>query len=330
MKQAKCIFLSAMLLISAAAIAQHTFRFKNGKFRIVQFTDLHWADRSEKNVRNRESIEYIIKTEKPDLAMLTGDIVTAQPAREGWQSIIKIFENAKLPFVVLMGNHDPEVMNKEDIYKILKTSSYHVGERGPKNISGYGNGVIPVYASLGNTKETKALLYYFDSHDYTRIKEYGYYGWIQNDQVQWYRHLSKQYTKKNDGKPLPALAFFHIPLVEYYDVVKTGKFHGTFEEGEICSPKINTGMFGAFLESKDVMGMFCGHDHNNDFVGMQYGLALAYGRVSGLDTYGHKERGARIIDLFEGERKFETWIRTINKREDSFIYQPDTLTPLTK
>ena len=84
-------------------------------------------------------------------------------------------------------------------------------------------------------------------------------------------------------------------------------------------------MFASFIDMKDVMGVFCGHDHDNDFIGMEYDIALGYGRVSGLDAYGKVDRGGRIIELYEGQRKFDTWVRTANKKEDTFYY-PSALT----
>lgn len=33
----------------------------------------------------------------------------------------------------------------------------------------------------------------------------------------------------------------------------------------VCDPQLNSGLFNAMLECGDVMGVFCGHDHNNDY-----------------------------------------------------------------
>ena len=35
-----------------------------------------------------------------------------------------------------------------------------------------------------------------------------------------------------------------------------------------CAPKLNTGMFAAMKEAGDVMGVFVGHDHDNDYAVM--------------------------------------------------------------
>ena len=67
-------------------------------------------------------------------------------------------------------------------------------------------------------------------------------------------------------------------------------------------------MYNALLEMKDVMATFCGHDHNNNFIGTLNDIALAYGCKTGKDSYGRLDKGGRVILLYEGERKFDTWI----------------------
>ena len=72
---------------------------------------------------------------------------------------------------------------------------------------------------------------------------------------------------------MPALAFFHIPLPEYNEAARTENaiLRGTRME-EACAPKLNTGMFAAMKEAGDVMGMFVGHDHDNDYAVMWKGI----------------------------------------------------------
>ena len=95
-----------LLLVVATSFAQRQFRFKDGKFKVVQFTDIHWDPKSPGCDTTRNTILSVLKQEKPDIAILTGDVVTDNPARKGWEAIVKIFEDAKMPFAVTMGNHD--------------------------------------------------------------------------------------------------------------------------------------------------------------------------------------------------------------------------------
>ena len=320
MKKIHTLFLIIMIgFMPSMIFSQNYFSFKNGKFKIAQFTDMHWMPNSAKCATTQATIEEVLKKENPDLAILTGDIITGEPALEGWKSVISIFETAKMPFTVLMGNHDPEHLNKDIMYNLLLKSPYYVGEKGPKDIMGVGNNIIPIYSSKDQNK-VEALLYCFDSNDYPPVKDFGHYDWIHFDQIEWYRKQSAQLTQNNQGSPVPALAFFHIPLIEYENVVDRASTIGNNLESAISSPRINSGLFGSFIDMKDVMGVFVGHDHNNDYIGMEYGIALAYGRVTGSDAYGSLERGGRIIELFEGNPQFDTWITTPSGSETVFYY----------
>lgn len=102
---------------------------------------------------------------------MSGDVVTEDPAIDGWKSVIRIFDEAKVPFVVTMGNHDAEHMAKDDIYDLLLESPYYAGAKGPEGIMGCGNCVIPVYGSR-NREKVEALLYCMDSNDYQPDKLY--------------------------------------------------------------------------------------------------------------------------------------------------------------
>ena len=311
-------------LILLGAYAQKSVAFREGKLKIVQLTDIHWDPQSKNCAQTAQTIEAVLALEKPDIAMLTGDVVTKKPGPEGWKAIIALLEKAQVPFTVMMGNHDAEVMPKQEIYDLLAQSPYFIGEKGPETIHGCGNYVVPVYGA--DHKTTKALLYCIDSNDYPESKDYGTYDWIHFDQVAWYRQTSARFTKENGGNPLPALAFFHIALPEYDAIPNNGTMLGEKNEGSGAS-KINSGLFASFIEMGDVMGAFVGHDHDNDFIGTHYQIALAYGRVTGTDAYGDLERGMRVIELKENERSFDTWVRTPSKKGDIFYY-PSGLTSL--
>ncbi|RHJ93037.1 PA14 domain-containing protein [Parabacteroides bouchesdurhonensis] len=322
----KIFLLAVVLLLSVPVIlpAREKLSFKDGKFKIVQFTDMHWDNKSPNCAQTTATIQAVLKVEQPDIALLTGDVVTASPGVEGWKAVIRIFEDAEMPFAVMMGNHDAEILPKEDIYNMLLQSPYYIGEKGPDNIKGSGNCILPVYGSK-DKQQISALLYCLDSNDYPTLKEYGAYDWVHFDEIAWYRDQSTKYTQNNGGKPIPALAFFHIPLLEYNQVWGASTTLGVMNDGAVASPAINTGLFASFIEMGDVMGAFTGHDHDNDFIGIDFGIALAYGRVTGADAYGDLVRGGRVIELTEGERAFDSWIRTPSGKEYTYYY-PSGLT----
>ncbi|HTN69450.1 MAG TPA: PA14 domain-containing protein [Dysgonamonadaceae bacterium] len=279
----------------------------NKTFKIAQFTDIHWKNENKEECAKTEAlIRHVLATEQPDLAVLTGDIVN-HPAEDGWKSVMSFFTDAGVKFAVTMGNHDHESdWSNSQIFDYLETLPGFVGEKGPEDISGVGNYIISLNSA--KTDSTAALLYFFDSNAYCEDKSLSDYDWIKHDQIVWYREQSQQYTSMNGNEPYPALAFFHIPLPEYSEVLGQATTLGESDE-RICSPYINTGMFASMIEMKDVMGTFVGHDHNNNYIGIYGGIALAYGQSSGYGGYGEM-KGSRIIELHEGKHEFNTWVRT--------------------
>ena len=284
------------------------FQFKKDhSFKIAQFTDFHWDNKSANCAKTIETIQQVLNNEKPDIAILTGDIVTASPAKEGWLAIAKIFNDAKTPWAVTLGNHDAEPgLSRAEIFKLLETLPYFVGSKGPA-IYGSGNYTLPIAAS--DKKSTAAVIYCMDSNDYSKDKKIAHYDWIHFDQIDWYRKTSDKYTSANNNSPVPSVMFFHIPIVEFNNIVGKETTIGIKKEN-VASSEINSGIFASLVEKKDIMGVFVGHDHNDDFIGIYLNICLAFGQVTGADAYGELERGARIIELQEGKFSFDSWIRT--------------------
>lgn len=295
---------------------------ENGKLKILQFTDIHFRYNSYKSDSVLVLMKNAVAEEKPGLVVLTGDVVCSENTQQAWLALTKVFVDAKVPWAVVLGNHDVEYeLTNKQIIGTISGLPYCLAVNGPETISGSGNYSVPVQSA--RSKETKAILWFFDSHTgLGKESALGSYDWIKNDQVQWYRKESASFTKKNGGKPYPALAFFHIPLVEYKEVWRKPQTVGVKQE-DVCSPDINSGLYNAFLESGDVMGMFVGHDHVNNYIGCLHGICLAYGQATGRETYGDIGKGYRVIELYEDERKFDTWVRTkYNADRDKDLWEP--------
>ena len=281
------------------------------KFKIVQFTDVHWVADSLASEEAGERMNEVLDAEKPDLVVYTGDVIFARPAEKGMRRALEPVIKRGIPFAVTFGNHDDEQdMNRKELYEFIKDMPGNLTST-VEGLSGVTNFILPVKSSVGD--KDAAVLYVFDSNSYSPMKQVKGYGWIKHDQVQWYINESKKYTEANGGTPLPALSFFHIPLPEYHEAVKhEGAFMIGTRKETACSPEINTGLFAAMLEVGDVLGVFVGHDHVNDYAVSWKGVMLCYGRFTGGKTVYHDmpgSNGARIIELTEGIRQFRSWIR---------------------
>lgn len=312
-------FIAACSIICFPAMGAPVLKFHNGNFRILQLTDLHlMPNNPEKCGETEATIRSIMASEQPDFVILTGDVVTYDPAMTGWRQVVDLFEELNVPFNVGMGNHDAEYLTKDEIYGFLTQSPCYVGSKNAEGIvKGGGTCAIEI---LGSDDKPASIIYSIDSNDYQPNKLLGHYDWIHADQLQWYRNVSGAYVEANGGTPLPSLAFFHIPLQEYGWVVDDPNTYGARYEGAGAPAEMNSGAFVTFAEGGDIMGVFTGHDHDNDYVGIARGIALGFGRCTGAEAYGQLPRGGRVIDLKEGKRRFDTYVSTPEGHGYSFHY----------
>ena len=49
-------------------------RFKEGKFKIAQFTDIHWDPSNTRSESVPDSLLAVLEKERPDLVVMTGEI----------------------------------------------------------------------------------------------------------------------------------------------------------------------------------------------------------------------------------------------------------------
>jgi hypothetical protein len=297
---------------------------ENGRFRIAQIADIHFNSNHENKATPKERIDMIntvLDTEKPDFVIYTGDNVNNSSLND-WDIIAEPCIRRKIPWTFIFGNHDDEYQrSREEIMDYVSKMPYCYAEYGPKEIGGVGNYVLTVHSDGKPVPDI--LLYCFDNAykvPHQPQCSSGPVGWFSSGQIQWYREKSKEYATQNNGKPITALAFFHVPLDEYVQIPafpKETKMVGNKGEKE-CIGILNSGLFQTMFECGDVMGTFCGHDHENDYIGILHGIALAYGR----SACQRKPYGARLIEVTNsGKRTFKTWIRlSTNEKINEAVY----------
>lgn len=307
----RILFSIALLAVFMTVSAEAPLRFKdNGELKIVQFTDNHYKWDKGGSKAALECVEEVLEWEHPDFVMFTGDLVYSDHVAQSIDVLTRPLIERNIPFAFVFGNHDCQFdMDHAQIYDYISSREGCVmPERGDSESPDY---IIEV-ASASDQSTTAAMFYCLDSHAAAPMGGVGRYAWLTQPQVLWYKTMSEAMTEKNNGTPVPALMFLHIPLPEagyaYEDV--DNFVIGTKGE-KVCSPELNSGMFCAIKECGDVYGVFFGHDHDNDYAVNYYDVLLAYGRYSGGKTvYNHiGTNGARVILIKEGSKDINSWIR---------------------
>ena len=327
MREKVCLVIVALFMSFHVDAQNKALKFgEDGKFKIVQFTDIHYKSGNPNSQVALDRMNEVLDAEKPDLVVYTGDLIYSAPAGSGIRTVVEPASRRGIPFAVVLGNHDDEFdLKRHELIEVIKDmpGNYTSTTAG---LSGVTNFILTVKGAKEDKDE--AVLYFFDTHAYSTIKEVKGYDWLKFDQISWYISNSKSFTGKNEGTSLPALAFFHIPLPEYNQAAsdEDAKLVGSRME-KACAPALNTGMFTAMLENKDVMATFVGHDHNNDYAVLQKGILLCYGRFTGGNTVYNdlpEGNGARVIELEEGKRSFKTYIRIKDGKTLYHINYPES------
>ena len=323
-----CLFLICCLFSSLSMFA-NTIKFNTEReCKIIQFTDIHYdSQRPENSDKSLKMMDLVLDKERPEVVIFTGDVVVGKNTENDWDEVLRPVNSRNIPFAIALGNHDDEQgLTINEIYQLM--SKYPLCLNSAKKAKDNHDDVIKVMSS--DSDSVKALLYVFYSNSYSTINDVKGYGWLTPQQISNYNKTSNKFKRKNNDVSLPSLAFLHIPLPEYSKAYDQKSCTGVKLEKE-CSPQINTGLFASMKINGDVMGVFCGHDHNNDYLAELDGIALAYGRFSGSkNTYTDLENGARIIVLKEDCRQFSTSvILNDGNIKDEFEYPSSAIKAMT-
>jgi 3',5'-cyclic AMP phosphodiesterase CpdA len=205
------------------------------------------------------------------------------------------------------------------------------GYENGENDAGYGNTVIEVKNGLGVITQSLIL---FDSHSYEKgfLHDYDH---IHQCQIDWYANQINSLNSMNkkamdkagisyaaNEMTVKSLAFFHIPLQEYRtaylewqnngkkdtDNVKL-KYGIVGETGELIYCGITAdNLFETMLALGSTQGLFCGHDHLNNFsldynggsgnkyIRLTYGLSIDYLAYYGIAAKT-AQRGCTVITV---------------------------------
>lgn len=130
----------------------------DGKFKIMQLTDLHLTTGGSYKLDHQtlQWVEEAIETVKPDLVEVTGDAVGSgvKGRNEGLLAIANIFEKHQVYWAYTFGNHDGEHSTKDG-------KDFWIGKEGtPTDLSTVANtALIGSSESTLNAAETKRLIY---------------------------------------------------------------------------------------------------------------------------------------------------------------------------
>lgn len=311
---------------------------RDGRLAVLQLTDLH--EGAEADPRTAAFLAAVLEAERPGLVVLTGDLLAGDLADEAaleraLGNVVGPLEARGVPWLVTLGNHDEDHspatgVDAAGLLARCRAFPHNLNGGAPAGPRGAGDALALVGGSRGDGPAF--AVWTLDSGrdppaelGGQRLAEaalpgWGWmprWGWIRHEQVAWYAARSAALEAAH-GRKVPGLLFLHVPLHEHRlmwedDAARRlaglPPLHGVTGERheDECVAPFNGGLFAAALDRGDVLGIFAGHDHVNDYAGDYFGVTLGYAASAGFAPYGlggeedHRLRGARLILLDERE-----------------------------
>jgi hypothetical protein len=298
-----------------------------------------------------------------DLVVLNGDLITGENTfRENStdyvDQLLRPMLQRGLTWASAYGNHDSDfnlsttgILARERRWPHARTT-----QMVKEPDTGVSNYYLPVYAGACDHNSPSCppalLLWFFDSRGGFKYQQKDpstgnpvpFPNWVDARVVDWFTRTNADLVRAAGGKPIPSLAFVHIPTnasraLQDSGVDKhrqpginddkglsqqaqgwcpDGRSDGTCEYGGQDEPFMK-----AIASTPGLMAVFSGHDHGDTWCykwegtlpGMNVegnGVNLCFGQHSGYGGYGRWIRGARqvVVSLEKlGERVVDTHIR---------------------
>ena len=308
---------------------------EDGTFTILQISDTQ--DDHHPSSEMLSLLKRSIEVADPDLIVFTGDIVEDQriadlytdnePWREGVNAydirrniiiedtlanikaavdpVFSILEESGVPYAVAQGNNDHKCgITNADWLDIYSSYPNNLTNDASEDADGRIDFNLPIYGSNG------AMAFNVWLMDSGR-------GGVNDDQIEWYKNASSELTEQNDGTPIPAFLFQHIPTDDVGNLFESCKpwDDGATAEGlsfyrlnpDIAAgrnfyayiPCEPTSQFAAWKECGDVIGAYFGHQHVEGFTGTYDGIEM--GLTYGMEFSKPGPYGFRVITLNEND-----------------------------
>ncbi|NLD52731.1 MAG: hypothetical protein GX650_07525, partial [Clostridiales bacterium] len=216
------LVLTAMVMLPAAFATEDKIQLKfheDGTFKIMQMSDFQdyiSAEKPKVHPSNIELMEKVLASEKPDVVVMTGDMIggdmDAAQLQDYIAQMVKPLEDAGVPWLITYGNHDEDAKaaleegwNKIKQLELYRSFAHNINKPSMSGVEGFDpNGknthaVGDMYTLVYDNAGTKPLynIWALDSNRYdVSGAKIGGYDWLRYGQINWYYNTSKELEDK--------------------------------------------------------------------------------------------------------------------------------------
>lgn len=246
--------------------------------KILQITDLHLY-KSSHMLLTFEIIKKLVYNEKPDLIVITGDIIVSKGTDADVKKLFEFMKDLQIPWAAVFGNHDDEgYYNLDDLSDLYEHAEFSLFKKGDV-IDRHGNYFYNVIFKDQNIFQ----LIFMDSAQ----------SGFSEDSKRFYKDTIESSKSVYNVNILNNFLFCHIPLKEMRTAVELYKEDKTIGIGEIretvCIQEDDVNFFDLMLEMNATKAMIFGHDHVNNAKIKYKGIELCYGLKSSTASYNDEK-----------------------------------------
>lgn len=241
---------------------------KPARFRLLQFTDIHFFQgkepyRAREEAKTCDLMRAIVDHSHPDLVLITGDMWHNNPGGRGYEFLqfsVRQMELLGVPWAFCWGNHD-NLDDRAAAHQLLEQAKYSLY----RGMTADGSYIIEI---IDSKSVPVWQIICINSGD----------DGLAATQWRWLESLP------SPNQAPPRWAAFHVPVRQFEDIWSDGAASGI--KGEKNCYDDEAGESLAVLKRAGIRACLCGHDHINDYSGVHDGIDLIYGRATGYSGYG--------------------------------------------
>ncbi|KAJ3564637.1 hypothetical protein NP233_g8164 [Leucocoprinus birnbaumii] len=297
---------------------------KDGTLKITVFSDLHFGENPwdwwgpEHDLNSTKLMKRVLKDEKPDYAVINGDLITGENTFKENSTllidqIVAPLNAAKVPFSSTHGNHDnqPNITHAEEIARELKVAPLSYTRTAPAGVGGEGgpgNYWVPRGVLKPQLDRSPSLvIWFFDSRGGFSKPDIGIPDFVDTSVATWIASETEAMNKAwGPGTTRSSLAFVHIPPHYIEDVQYT------------ITPEKDPGLnadelgLGSVQKTDDIpfwdavkqnlqnlVAVISGHDHGNEWCAREptKDIVFCFDKHSGYGGYTGTDWGYGVRNL---------------------------------
>lgn len=235
----------------------------------------------EQDANSTRVMQTILSAEKPQLAVLNGDLITGENtylenSTSHFNQIVAPLMKHNLPWASTYGNHDSDFnLSRQALYE--KEKSYPLSLTLPVQFdedAGVTNYYLPVYPSDSSSSTPALILWFLDSRGGKRFQtpstseDSSIPSVIHESVVSWFSETSIR-LMTNYNTIIPSIVFFHIPPSSMLRLQSQGvdpeKEPGINDDVPLDAQENDKALVAALLKTPGLLATFSGHDHGNDW-----------------------------------------------------------------